>query len=191
MHSLSIICLLSIFFASVLAAPPQTQLRLWWNPTQRVGTYLNSASRSPALLAPRHIDAPNEIWALSIDKKSYYTTFENGKWVQGGLEEYNKPAGILLGSFVVPQPHKDLLHDALKIRSGAEMDVLWIYNTLQFVESEIGSVFAIKIDLVTKYLPYMKVMLESKGSGARGLITPDEEERYVETLNHLFGNSGI
>lgn len=161
-------------------------IRYWWDPINQQGTYIGPSSRTAAQLAPRNIDAPNELWALSIDKKSYYTTFENGNWVQGGLEEYNKPVGILLGKFRVPEIHKDLLHDGLKISSGVDMDVLWIYNTLRSVELEIREVFHIQIDLVTKYLPYMKVMLERKGSGAYGLITPNEEGRYMQTLNHLF-----
>ncbi|KAF8829604.1 hypothetical protein HHX47_DHR3000965 [Lentinula edodes] len=193
MHSLAIICLLSIFFASVLAAPsPHPQLRTWRHPEEVGSTYLDSDTRDEEELIPALIDAPNEMWTLSIDRVPYYTTFQDGKWVKGGSERYNADVGILMGSFVMPESGKNLLHDSLKSSPSADMDVLWIYNTMRSLELNIRKHFDINIDLVANYLPYMKVMLEKKGSGAYGLITRNEEGRYMQTLKHLFpGNSGI
>ncbi|KAJ3807932.1 hypothetical protein F5876DRAFT_67704 [Lentinula aff. lateritia] len=147
-------------------------------------------------LVPSLIDPHNEMWALNLDGIGYASKPSQDKWIKGGLKTYGVKTGILLGKLEVDSSKEEeartKLIKALDKVSPTEMDVLYIYNLLALIETQALALPSLnqKIALREEYLPYMKVMLEKNGSGARVELTQEEKERYKQTLGHLFPGSG-
>ncbi|KAJ3805175.1 hypothetical protein F5876DRAFT_70027 [Lentinula aff. lateritia] len=183
-------------------------LRLWANITitdPETGRFTierrvrDVASYTEVELSPSNIQPRNEIWILTIDRRGYSTTFENGVWMKELFELFInvKPdSGILLGRLEVEpaglQQAKTRLYAALNRVSTQEIDVLYIYDLLARIVTQaraVGFTFGNKDPETMKkrYLPYMKAMMEGKGSGSLGLITGEDEEiKYRQVLARLF-----
>ncbi|KAH7870138.1 uncharacterized protein C8R40DRAFT_1128128 [Lentinula edodes] len=207
MRSFSVFLLLStllviIPIAFTLPTPPPPDeidvrlIRIKMYPGGEQGSILYDDTVDEADLVPSLIDPHNEMWALNLDGIGYASKPSKDKWIEGGPKEFSAKAGILLGKLEVDSSKKKeartKLIEALNKVSPAEIDVLYIYSLLALIETQALALpsFKQKIALREEYLPYMKVMLEKNGSGARVRITQEEEQRYKRTLGHLFPKSG-
>ncbi|KAJ4499732.1 hypothetical protein C8R41DRAFT_915001 [Lentinula lateritia] len=152
------------------------------NPHTRIGN-IESQLRNPKThteveLSRTNIQPDKEIWILTIDTRGYSTTFENGMWMQELFESFTnvRPnSGILLGQLKAEpadlQQAKTRLYAALDKARG------------------VGFTFGNEDPETMKkrYLPYMKAMMEGKGSGALRLIMGvNEENKFRQGLACLF-----
>ncbi|KAJ4464875.1 hypothetical protein C8J55DRAFT_264987 [Lentinula edodes] len=183
-------------------------VRLWvnitvTNPHTRIGNIeyqLRNPKTHPEVeLSLTNIQPDKEIWILTIDTRGYSTTFENGVWMKELFESFTtvRPnSGILLGQLKAEpadlQQAKTRLYAALDKVPTEEIDILYIYVLLARITAQargVGFTFGNEDPETMKkrYLPYMKVMMEGKGSGALRLITGvNEENKYRQGLARLF-----
>ncbi|KAF8829615.1 hypothetical protein HHX47_DHR3000866 [Lentinula edodes] len=168
-------------------------------PSRSQSIVLDPAKHTEVQLSPSNIRPQQEIWILTIDGRGYSTTFENGVWMKELFESFvhvKRESGILLGRLKAEpaglQQAKTRLYAALDKVSTEEIDILYIYVLLARIATQArgaGFTFGNEDPETMKklYLPYMKAMMEGKGSGALRLITGvNEENKYRQGLARLF-----
>ncbi|KAJ3858759.1 hypothetical protein EV359DRAFT_68748 [Lentinula novae-zelandiae] len=196
-------------FCGINPSPPLVVrlLRLWANITiipetreDRIEWIIRDPKTNTKVeLSPSKIQPQNEIWILIIAGRGYSTTFENSVWMKELFDPFisvPRNSGIPLGRLVVEpaglQQAETRLFAVLDKVSTQEIDVLYIYDLLGRIVTRargVGLTFGNKDPETMKkrYLPYMKAMMEGKGSGALGLITGEDEEiKYKQVLARLF-----
>ncbi|GAW02958.1 hypothetical protein LENED_004639 [Lentinula edodes] len=147
-------------------------VRLWvnitvTNPHTRIGNIeyqlRNPKTHTEVELSLTNIQPDKEIWILTIDTRGYSTTFENGVWMKELFESFTNVCNKQRRGYTLP-----------RITTQAR---------------GVGFAFGNKDPETMKkrYLPYMKAMMEGKGSGALRLITGvNEENKYRQGLARLF-----